>query len=343
MLILQNNKLKYAVVVMIRCSQTYMTVIASLIAVHGYAAEGPLHQLPTATDVRLHAPARAPIRLLQRHETVFHAPGGMFIESMAAVPDRSILITNLFKGEIWQVRADGTAKLVNRIAMQQGAPGLIAVVRASDGTLYATLNDGKHVGIWRRGSDGIAGLWATLPAVAQPNGLAFDGQGGLIIGDNVAGLWRARLNDATVSRWLLHTDLTRRQVHGLLPAANGVQLHDGYIYVSNSDRGLLLRIAVNINGSAGALTRVADGVPGDDFAIDTDGTAYVTTHPYNSVIAVAPNGARHVVVDRSTGAIGPTSAIIVDGWLYVANDGGAFAGLPTADQRPGVIRYRLAR
>ncbi|WP_199790257.1 hypothetical protein [Streptomyces canus] len=49
--------------------------------------------------------------------------------------------------------------------------------------------------------------------------------------------------------------------------ADGIKVHDDAVWVSNTDRGMVLRIPVRRNGSAGPIETRATGLGGiDDFA-----------------------------------------------------------------------------
>lgn len=82
-------------------------------------------------------------------------------------------------------------------------------------------------------------------------------------------------------------------------------------------------------GEFGRPTVIAEGVPGDDFAVGIDGTLFVTTHPYDTVVSIAPDGGRGIVADERQHVVGATDAAFGRGptdqaTLYVATDGGAF-------------------
>lgn len=295
-------------------------------------------------------PVREPVRPLEG-ETVYRAGPGDFIESLAAEPDGGLLMTLLYTGTIMRLSPDGKTQVIARLpGYRPGSPGFICLIRENEGTVYATVQNQNPAGqpvsqLWRMNLNGEFEEIVTFPPEAQPNGLAFDGRGGIIVGDNLAGLWHVDPARSSVARWSLDPLLTRRDYIGMLPAANGVQRIGDVVYVTNSDRGLLLRLPIAKDGSAGVPTVVASGVPGDDFALDTDGTAYVTTHPHDSVIQVAPDGTSTVIATAAQALAGPTSAVIMKDrgvrYLYVANDGGIFANRPPSDQTPGITRYRL--
>lgn len=110
-------------------------------------------------------------------------------------------------------------------------------------------------------------------------------------------------------------------------------MHGGAVYASVSDTARLVQVAMADDGSAGEATLVAEGIGIDDFAIAPDGTVYATTHPFNTLEAIAPGGSRAVIAGAGQGIVGPTAAALVttDGGapsVYVVTDGGGYAPLP---------------
>ncbi|QUD89576.1 hypothetical protein [Phenylobacterium montanum] len=78
---------------------------------------------------------------------------------------------------------------------------------------------------------------------------------------------------------------------------------------------------------------MASGIPGDDFAIGRDSSLFLTTHLYNTLVKVGPDGRRSVIVDKRQAIIGARDAVFgatsADrDTLYVVTDGGAFTGGP---------------
>ncbi|MBL0923331.1 MAG: hypothetical protein IBJ12_02555 [Sphingomonadaceae bacterium] len=279
-------------------------------------------------------------------ETVWITPEVRgYPESLIVAPDGVIILSVVFSGKIFARSADGSVRELASIPdLEEGQPGFVCVVRAEDGKLYASANR-KRGEVWRIHEDGKPPvLLSTLPDVAQPNGITSDGHGGLILGDNFAGLWHVDIASGKARRWLEHPLLTRTE-GGVIPAANGVQRLKNAIYVSNSDRGLLLRIPMDPTGKAGRPAIVGQNAPGDDFALANDGTAYVTTHPHNTVLKVQKGGKVSTFAGTAEGMYGPTAATIqkADGksWLYVATDGDAFSNGGKPRIPPSIIRISL--
>ena len=107
--------------------------------------------------------------------------------------------------------------------------------------------------------------------------------------------------------------------------------HD--LIVTVSDRTTVLRYSMDDRGHFVKAGLIASGIPGDDFAIGLDGSLFITTHPYNTVIKVSPAGERSIIGKQEQHIVGATEAVFGktakdQRTLYVVTDGGAFTGGP---------------
>lgn len=235
------------------------------------------------------------------------------------------------EGEVIARRLDGTESVLFKTPIGTTA-GVFAV--AKDQTVYMTSN-GVNPGIWRISPDGAGTLLAALPEGAWPNGLAFGQDGKLYSADSNLGLvWRIHPANGTADIAVKDPVLRARPFVALAPGANGIQFQGDDMIVTVSDATKILRFRASGDGTFAAPELVAEGIPGDDFAIGRDGSLFVTTHPYNTVVRVAPDGTRTVIADTNDGIVGPVDAVFgtTDAdrdTLYVATDGGAFTGGPT--------------
>ncbi len=107
------------------------------------------------------------------------------------------------------------------------------------------------------------------------------------------------------------------------------------MFVTVSDATLLMKYTLGKDGRFGPPAQVARGIPGDDFAIGHDGSLFITTHPYNTLVRITPDGRRSIVAEAGQHIVGATDASFGRGpsdrdTLYVATDGGAFTAGPKA-------------
>lgn len=207
--------------------------------------------------------------------------------------------------------------------------GVIAI--AADGSIYMTSNGSKPA-IWRIALDGRSQRIAELPEGAWPNGIDFGPDGMLYSADsNLAQVWRIDPATGAFSVALRDKKLAARPFIALAPGANGLHFVGRDMIITVSDTTEILRYKMFNDGRFGRPTRIANGIPGDDFAVGRDGSLFVTTHPYNTVVRIAPDGRRTVVADKRQQIVGATDVAFGEAAedrdiLYVATDGGAFTG-----------------
>ncbi len=271
---------------------------------------------------------------------------GSFLESIAISQDGRLFVSTGPDGGISIVGQDGR---VQPHAQVNVGPGGLMMCLAFDaaGVLHASVHsadDGVR-GVWRFAADGRGTRMAALPAGSVPNGLAVDARGNVYVADSFGGvLWRVNAGASQAEVWLKHAWLAPRPLVGRYPGANGLQIAQDAVYVAVSDRSLLLRVPIAADGTAGAPQIYASGLPGDDFAVARDGTLYVTTHPFNTVVRLGRDGRTTVVAGPGQGVVGPTAAAIGhDGSIYVVTDGGLYRPLPGGPLLPAVMRLSAPR
>lgn len=281
-----------------------------------------------------------PVALLEARVLRTYAPGA-FLESVTFAPDGAALIAHTTgadfatfdlgaaRGEVLRRAPDGTETTLLRLP-----PGSVAGVGAfgPDGAFYLTVA-GAAQGLWRHDGSGDGALVLAAPDGVSWNGLTRGPDGAFYAaGDRDGAIWRLDPVAGTAEAVLRDPRLAPRRFVALAPGVNGLEFHDDRLIMTVSDSGRIWAARHDAEGAFGPLEPVAEGVPGDDLAIGPDGTIYVTTHPFNTVVAIAPEGDRRVVADASTGATGSTDLALVPHGrgLLMVTDGGLFGGLPGA-------------
>lgn len=281
---------------------------------------------------------------------------GVGFESVRAGPDGTLYLAanigldfnssdyfHAAHGEIIARRPDGSERLLFTTPVGATA-GVIAI--AADGTLYMTSN-GRQPGIWRVTPNGDATKITTLPTGAWPNGIDFGPDGMLYSADSsLAQVWRIDPATGRAEVALRDARLAARPFIALAPGANGLHFAGRDMIVTVSDSTEVLKYPLGNDGHFGAPTLVARGIPGDDFAIGQDGSLFVATHPYNTLVRVAADGHRTIIADSRQYIVGATDASFGRtpsdrDTLYVATDGGAFTvGAKARGQLIAVEPYR---
>ncbi|WP_342786936.1 hypothetical protein [Streptomyces cyaneus] len=166
------------------------------------------------------------------------------------------------------------------------------IARSDDGTLYVTYPTGTAdlTGIWAVRPGGRPHRIAALPADGLPNGLALDQRTGrLYVTDSVHGvIYRVPAGGGRATVWADNAALQPTTFAG----ANGIKLHNGAVWATNSDHGTVLRIPVTTRGTAGPVEVRAEGIsliddftftgratPSSPRATTTKSTWYAPTAP----------------------------------------------------------------
>ncbi|MFE6841947.1 hypothetical protein [Streptomyces sp. NPDC057686] len=284
---------------------------------------------PAAGAAAADPPAAASLSLTNpRIVAHFDFKAGETPENIALEPDGSADLTFAFARQVVRVDRHGGRRILATLPAVTdpktplvGAAAVSGIVRTHDGTLYVAFNTGTALtGVYRITPDGEVGKLADLPPNGFANGLALDEHRGLLYGaDSVLGtVWRISLDDEhpVATTWAAGAALEPATFIG----ANGIKVRHHAVWVSNYDRGTLLRIPVEEDGSAGVIRTHATGLTGiDDFAFAGHGkTVLAALNNADSELAlVRPDGTHTVVLTGKDGLSGPTSVAVRHHRVYV--------------------------
>jgi sugar lactone lactonase YvrE len=272
-------------------------------------------------------------------------------ESIAIDHEGNIFLSLALTGEIRKIAPDGTQSTHALLPVGPpltscgtfiGIQGAIALDPHNN--LYvavASCIPGDR-GLWKVAPDGSASLLAALPPLALPDGVVYR-KGQVYVTDAELGLiWRAPADGSGPAAVWADDPLLKPSVGHVFPGPNGLQVFHDEMYVSNSDQATVLAIAIQPDGSAGAVRVHSTGTPCDDFAFDEHGNLYCGTDPFGTLLKIAPDGSSQVVLTTADGLDGPTSAAFGRGQdenaLYVAN--GAFPFF-SVTHRPSLLKVHL--
>ena len=220
-------------------------------------------------------------------------------------------------GWVKRISADGDVHTLAEF--DDGAPAGI-VVDAEGEVYFARPNPGNEEsrGIYHLSADGTPELLAGTEDLLVANGLALDGLDGLFASDSALGtIWRIPLDGGSAEPWFSDQALTGGCGEGDV-GANGVALWQDGLYVANTSRGLLVRIAIEADGSAGATQIVAgddtnecqpDALFGmDGIAFDSEGSVYAALVLQNQLVRIDPSdGSFEVLLTAEDGLHNPAS------------------------------------
>ena len=245
-------------------------------------------------------------------------------ENITLEPDGDADVTFAYARQVARVTPQGKVTILATLpAAPSGTSAVSGIVRTSGGTLYVNYIDigGTGSGIWRINRNGSAEQVAALPGAGFLNGLALDpGTGALFAVDSFGGtvlkVW-PRTGQAEV--WASGQDLQPAAPGGF--GVNGLKVHDGSVWVSNSSQGTLLRIPILPDGAAGPIVVAATGLASiDDFSFTGHGDTLLAAQPgLNQVDLITPSGATQAVLTAADGLSGPSSVAVSGRTVYVTS------------------------
>ena len=220
-------------------------------------------------------------------------------------------------------------------------------------TLYAELVSfvpAVQPGIYRvAAAGGMATLFAKDPAMIFPNGMVTDDAGNWFVADSNAGsIFRISPDGLTVEKWATDDLLAGDKDKSCAAAkgaglpfnigANGIVKNGNTFYVTNTDKGLIVRIPVGADGKAGAVTLFAgpdcDGLGGADGLTMRGSNLIAADNFRNQLVSIGPTGAVTSLV-LGTPLDFPASVSFDKDTLYVTNF--AFLNAQSGKGSPGLI------
>lgn len=292
--------------------------------------------------VGLLATATNPVRVMAGAQTevlrVYDANAGEWPEGIAADKRGNLYIGFNPLGQVRKITDDGTDPVV----VQFPDPGTLGLAVDAIGNLYICHASGNPAtgGIYRMNIDGVLERFAGTEQMVFPNSLAFDKIGNLYATDSATGtIWRITRSGAAAP-WIQHELLEGLgEVPGYPPiGANGIAYSKGVLYVANTEKGLILRIPIGVDGSPGEPEILADdfSVYGPDgLALDVLGNIYAALVFQDKLIRIDPvDGSVTELATIDDGLDEPASlafstqkgdrkAIYVTNFAVMPEDGGA--------------------
>ncbi|GAB2626733.1 hypothetical protein Aab01nite_79570 [Paractinoplanes abujensis] len=200
--------------------------------------------------------------------------------------------------------------------------------------LYAT-GSARETGVWTFSEGAAPRKLADLPADGLPNGLALDDRTGtLYVTDSARGAVYAVTTTGRVRVFSTDAALAPAGFFGV----NGAKIRGGHLYVSNLDRGTLLRTPLSGRG-AGVFTTIATGLTGiDDFAFTGPGEQVLAGLVTENRVVLAGGGRpATTVLTAADGLSNPTAVLIHEGKVFVPS------AAYTTQKDPNLLVTRLAR
>ena len=245
--------------------------------------------MPTTVQARRSDQQISPVRL-------YDASNGEFPEGIAVDKVGNLYVSISSLGQIWEIKPDGSEKLLLTIPPDGGSMAFGLTVDAP-GNVYATFAFNPETqGVYRIDESGDVERLPGTENILWANGLAFDARGNLYITDSWSGvIWRITPR-GSAEVWLQHELLEGLgQIPGFPPVgANGIAYYHGSLYVANTEKGLLVRVPIMKGGTPGKPEVVVEGseLYGlDGIALDVHGNIYGALVLQNKLVKIDPHDA----------------------------------------------------
>jgi hypothetical protein len=248
-----------------------------------------------------------PVEILQEF------PIGSFVENIAIRQTGQVLVTVAFSGELFML--DAAKPRAAPVLVHKFEEGITGIAEMGKDQFFVSSGVLFQPGTWSifhvdmSGFDGPGSNAAIRKIVDAPEALFLNGsasfeEGSILVVDSVLGvIYRVFVHEGRLEKWLQH-DLFTKPSDSQTPGINGIKVHNGSVFCSNTDARTIIHVDLADGQPKGEPTLLYHDIGVDDFAIDEKGSIYAATHVYQSVIKIDPDGKRARI------AGGPDSAIV---------------------------------
>jgi hypothetical protein len=283
--------------------------------------------------------SNVPVELVAA-QTIAEFPANTFLESIAVSADNTLFITNHYEGKIIRIDAGGVP--ADHAIVAGKATGLAFIPNGN--LLLSGWNEEDTSVIWQVSPQGIVEVLTNLPDAMFLNGLTRLTDSLYLIADSYRGaIWQLDILEKSVQIWLEHPQLARNSPDNPFPGVNGLKIFNGVLHASNTEKTQLVKIPIQENHQPGEPEVFLTGVNLDDFAFDRQGNLYATTHVFNSVVKITPDGGITTIAQIDQGMAGTTALTFGQSpadqtCVYVTTNGGMSFPPATGVESAKVVR-----
>ncbi|QIR40901.1 gluconolactonase [Tolypothrix sp. PCC 7910] len=268
-----------------------------------------------------------------------------FLENIAIASDGTIFVSNHEIGTIVRITPNGNQQI--HASLEGKVSGLAFTPNAD---LVTTGWNADSISVVSLVTvDGKVETLLNMPDAIFLNGITPLSGTQYLTADSYRGaIWLVDIAQPSSSIWLEHPLLARSNPENIIPAANGLKRFGNDLYVSNTERMLLLRIPITAANQPGEPEIFVQQTNIDDFAFDVEGNLYGATHIYNSVVRISPDGSTTIIAQAEQGVIGSTAVAFGQqesdsNAIYVVMNGGMFLPPPTGVVPANVVRLEVGK
>ena len=253
-------------------------------------------------------------------ETVATFDSPRATENICQSPDGSIYVTGIDDRVVWKINPN--RRIPEKLATVPSVAEVVGIAPTEDGVVVTATERSfrgpqrfSDVGPQVITLDRTGKVTAIIPGPKGSffNGIAPAGNGIYLIADTAAAtIWQVDLAKKQLTVWLKDERIA---------GANGIKVHNGWVYVSGGSRGPngLQRIQMDQGRPKGMPIIFAKDARADDFDIAKDGTIYFPSG--TTIFKVSPSGLISTLRENVQG--GPSALVSRDGkWVYWPTRGG---------------------
>ncbi len=269
-------------------------------------------------------------------------PVNTFLENIAVNSLGTLFVTSYEDGIIYEISPAGQRR---EFAKVDGKTAGIAFDQAGDLLVSGVTHEGLSA-VFKVTQSGVETLVTIADAIFL-NGMTHLMDDRYLIADSYLGaIWELNATQKSAKIWLEHDLLDRRSLENPIPAVNGLKIFQGVLYASNTQCQHLVRIPLGSDGSPSAPEIFVQNANIDDFAFDHQGNLYGTTHIYDSVVKIAPDGLITTIAAAEQGMTGSTALAFGRTErdrtsIYVTTNGGMSLPPQTGIQPAKVVRLDI--
>ena len=246
-------------------------------------------------------------------------------------------------GQVWRVDRDGTERMLAQVVPAGAGNGVLGMAVDAPGNVYvAAATFDSASGVYKIARDGSFARLPGTEAIVFPNGVTLDKEGNVYITDTILGaVWRVPAGGGPAELWFQSAALLEGSGifgFGFPLGANGIAYRQNALVVGNTEGGRLVRVEIEPDGSAGAISVLAEGLPllaVDGIAFDVHGNVWAAVIAQSTIVRVSPTGDVTTIATAADGLDWASSiAFGKNGDLWAVN----FAIGPPGGPGPALLR-----
>lgn len=278
----------------------------------------------------------------------FDPAQGEFPEGIAVSKTGTLYVSLTLRDELIVIDSDDNTSVASRFPNGAAPAGIVVAannvvyVAAGGVDLTTGMTDPETRGVYEIGPGQRPQRIPGTQAMTFPNDVTLDETGDIYATDTVAGtVWRIPRHGAP-ELWASDPLLvgTGGFGFGFPIGANGIAVDQKDVIVANPEKGLLVNVPIENDGSAGVASVLASSpllLGADGIALDVHGNIYVVAGLQHSVVVVREDGSIDTLATADDGLNQPATLAFGSGrrdnqTLFVTNFS-VFAPAPT----PGVL------